>query len=437
MNSEIYGDDFFNSLFEGSDIKSKNYKKYYLPMLKQITEIESMVDVGCGIGVLLKSAIECGIEEVIGIDPYNGGELLQIPQDRFLSFDLSKIDEQYDVLINMINEKKFDLAACLEVGEHLPDYCANNLVRFLTSCSNLVFFSAAIPGQCGDGHINEQWPIYWEKIFKKYGYVRVDYFRKKLWNEYEIEGYYRQNICLYVKEDKLQGYPLLKKFIEDGENDILPKHMVHPTVYNYSIKHYLEEFHQERYPRVDISKENISNTKVLLNREEILEKMPKGGVMAEVGVAYGDFSLEMIRICKPKKIYCIDIWEMEERWSRFNENMKEYIDSGLVEVMKGDSIDMLRKIPDGSLDFVYIDAMHDYEHPRRELNICKDKIKKNGFISGDDYVVLNIFEKPIMQYGVVNAVNEFMVNEHFEMIYLTLDNLFRTPSYCLKKIQEG
>lgn len=435
MNKEIYSEKFFKSLDDSSSEKRSMYLKYYIPVLKDLCDIHSVLDVGCGIGVLLRSFLSAGVEHVVGIDGYEGGELLQIPHESYIYFDLSKIDTEYNKLDKEISISHFDLAISLEVGEHLSDFCAENLIRLLTSYSDLVMFSAAIPGQCGDGHINEQWPSYWEKLFNKQKYIRIDYFRKLFWDKLDIAGYYRQNIYLYVKEDRVSNYPQIVNFLNSGENEMLPRHIVHPTVYNYSLKHNLEEYRPDRYPRVQLRPENISNAQILLNRSEILSKIPSGGIYAEVGVAYGDFSLEIIKKLSPKKIYCIDIWEVEERWSRFLENMAPYIESGLVEVMKGDSIDMLRRIEDASLDFVYIDAMHDYEHPKKELSLCKNKVKENGYIAGDDYVVINVFEKPIMQYGVVNAVNEFMVKEDYELCYLTIDNLYRTPSYCLRKIR--
>ena len=435
MNKEIYSEGFYKSLDNEAKSKSSMYLEYYIPLLRGICNIHSVIDVGCGIGILLDSFLSIGVEQVVGIDGYGGGDLLQIPRESFISFDLSKIDTEYGELEKQIPSSRFDLAVSLEVGEHLPDYCAESLIRLLTSYSDLVLFSAAIPGQCGDGHINEQWPSYWEKLFKKQGYIRVDYFRKDSWDERNIAGYYRQNIYIYVKEDMISNYPKIAEFIYDGGNEMLPRHIVHPTVYNYSIKHILEEYRPERYPRVELKSYNISNARVLLDRNEILSKIPAGGIYAEVGVAYGDFSLEIIKRLNPKKLYCIDIWEVEERWNRFLENMAPYIESGLVEVMKGDSVDMLKKLEDDSLDFVYIDAMHDYEHPKRELSLCKDKVKETGYIAGDDYVVINVFEQPIMQYGVVNAVNEFMVKENYELCYLTIDNLYRTPSYCLRKIR--
>jgi hypothetical protein len=51
--------------------------------------------------------------------------------------------------------KTFDLTLCLEVGEHLPQNAANILIESLCALSEVIVFSAAIPGQGGQRHINE------------------------------------------------------------------------------------------------------------------------------------------------------------------------------------------------------------------------------------------------------------------------------------------
>ena len=44
------------------------------------------------------------------------------------------------------------------------------LVATITKHGDAVLFSAAIPGQGGQDHLNEQWPEYWQKKFEVNGY---------------------------------------------------------------------------------------------------------------------------------------------------------------------------------------------------------------------------------------------------------------------------
>jgi hypothetical protein len=88
----------------------------------------------------------------------------------------------------------------LEVAEHLPEKVGQRLIRSLTEASSLVLFSAAIPGQQGLDHINEQWPSYWQAIFKDYGFQRLDPIRRHIWHNELVDWWYRQNVYLYASE---------------------------------------------------------------------------------------------------------------------------------------------------------------------------------------------------------------------------------------------
>ena len=427
----IYDQEFYSKL-GGDKQKEYSFRNYYIPELQNIAEIKSAIDIGCGTGMLLHELEKLGIQDVIGIDRYCGEELLQIPSRKFYSYNLEEISEGIENIWNEIGNKRFDIACCLEVVEHLSTYCANNIVKLLTMCSDLILFSAAIPYQGGDGHINEQWPSYWEEKFNKMGYVRIDWFRRKFWDKFDCIGYYRQNIVLYVKADCINRYPLLETFRSEG-NDLMPMHVVHPTVYNYSVRNSLKEFSKDKYPATALEQQHIEKVKVLCNREEMLKRLPKNRVCVEIGVAIGGFSKKILEICKPQKLYCIDIWNDDKTYQKALEELKDGIDSNIVEIMKGDSVELLRALQDESVDFIYIDANHDYIHPKKELELCDKKIKKDGYIGGHDYVMANVHETPMIQYGVINAVNKFVVNNNYEFVYLTLENLYTSPSFCLKK----
>ena len=67
-------------------------------------------------------------------------------------------------------DRGFDLAQCLEVAEHLTESSADLLVKTLTDLAPLALFSAAHPGQGGQGHLNERWPVYWQRRFSQHGF---------------------------------------------------------------------------------------------------------------------------------------------------------------------------------------------------------------------------------------------------------------------------
>lgn len=433
MNN-IYTEEFYNKL-KSDHLKENQFRKYYVPEILSMIDVKSFIDIGCGTGMLLSLFKEKGVAHVKGVDLCNEEGLMQIPKEDFINFNLNHLKDEEDALLRHLDKFKYDCVSCLEVAEHLSVDNAKALVHLLTCLSDVVWFSAAIPFQGGDGHINEQWPEYWEKIFLELDYVRVDWFRRKFWDEYECMGYYRQNMLLYIKRSALNGYPKIKKFYET-ENDLLPKHVVHPTTYSYSVKHRDDGISFEKYPKTKLLDKHLENAQLLQDRDALLYKLPKNGVCAEVGVATGEFSRKIIDICCPKKLYCIDIWLDEEAYEQTKERLRDEISSGQVVLLRGDSRELLETLKDESLDFVYIDAMHDYEHPRQELDVCRRKVVKDGLICGHDYTLLDIKMSPIEQYGVVEAVNQFVVNNDYEFIYFTMEHLFMNPSYCIRKRKE-
>lgn len=163
-----------------------------VPELLKFGRIVSVLDVGCGLGTWLRAFQEHGINDCIGIDgDHVDRAKLQIPESLFVVQDLA----------NPITfGRKFDLVLCLEVAEHLPEASADLLVEFLVQNGDRIVFGAAIPGQGGQNHLNEQWPLYWQNKFSKYGYYFHDALRPKFWNNPDVFFWYSQNLFLVTKE---------------------------------------------------------------------------------------------------------------------------------------------------------------------------------------------------------------------------------------------
>jgi SAM-dependent methyltransferase len=157
-----------------------------LPSLLDSVKPKSLLDVGCGMGVWLKAALELGISDVYGIDGVEiSAEQLLIPHEVFRQQDLT---QEWNL------NRHFDALLCLEVAEHLDCDFAPQLVANLTRHSDNIYFSAACPGQAGQHHVNCQWPDYWQQLFNNQGFVCSDALRWKIWNDSRIEPWYRQNI---------------------------------------------------------------------------------------------------------------------------------------------------------------------------------------------------------------------------------------------------
>ncbi len=191
-----------------------------IPEILRLIQIKSVIDFGCGIGTFLKVCKLYCVEEVMGVDgPWVDKNLL-----------LKNINIEEFTEANLIEEflpkSKFDLAICLEVAEHIPENSADLFIKNLVSCSDVILFSAAIPGQIGQNHINEQWPNYWVEKFDYFNYSIYDIIRPLFWENEKLSIWYRQNMFLFIKNGKEILIDNIEKF---PQNKII--NIVHPNYF--------------------------------------------------------------------------------------------------------------------------------------------------------------------------------------------------------------
>jgi SAM-dependent methyltransferase len=172
-----------------------------VPLFYDIVKPKSVVDVGCGLATFLHVFEQkYGVTDVLGIDGtwVDKNKLSKyISVAKFVETDLEKPIEL---------SRKFDLALCLEVSEHLKEQSAQTIVQSLTNISDVVIFSAAIPNQLGDNHLNEQWADYWQALFAEKGFRFYDCIRPLIWENDQLFYWYKQNMFLAIKEE----HPLSK-----------------------------------------------------------------------------------------------------------------------------------------------------------------------------------------------------------------------------------
>jgi hypothetical protein len=137
--------------------------------------------------------------------------------------------------------------------------------------------------------------------------------------------------------------------------------------------------------------------------------------VAEVGVAEGRFSLDIVR-WGVKRLYLVDAWrcmphqrgDAAEPQAWHDANLQACMDRlaehwANVVFLRGLSVDMAQKVPDGSLDLVHLDGDHSYEGVAGDLVAWLPKLRAGGIMSGHDYLNTD--------YGVMRAVREVM-GEH-------------------------
>lgn len=162
--------------------------------------------------------------------------------------------------------------------------------------------------------------------------------------------------------------------------------------------------------------------KIFETRNDILDTLPKGLVIAELGVFNGEFSQIILDTCEPKELILIDLWDGDNIMSGdVNGNNPKKIDGKTlytsvtdkflknknVTIHKGYTTEVLKQYPDNYFDLIYIDADHSYSGCKSDLEISYLKTKNGGFIMGHDYEQNFEKSKKIYNFGVKKAVDKF------------------------------
>lgn len=125
---------------------------------------------------------------------------------------------------------------------------------------------------------------------------------------------------------------------------------------------------------------------------------------AEIGVRYGYFSEYLLKNCPSfQTYYAIDCWESNKENDDPEQSYKIAQDKLLplnATLLKKYSLEASKIWPDYTFDFVYIDALHDYESVKADINAWFHKVKRGGILAGHDYSS----DWP----GVMQAVNELV-----------------------------
>jgi predicted O-methyltransferase YrrM len=151
---------------------------------------------------------------------------------------------------------------------------------------------------------------------------------------------------------------------------------------------------------------------------------------AEIGVYMGDFSIDLCQTVQNLELICVDPWEdfgpagpsrrhMEERYQHCVKRLSQY----QVTFMRMPSLEAVKQIPDESLDFVYIDALHDFNNAILDIIEWERKVKHGGIVAGHDYTIE-------YQVGVIEAVRAYTKANNVHKYYVTFqDDVSKAPSW--------
>lgn len=136
-------------------------------------------------------------------------------------------------------------------------------------------------------------------------------------------------------------------------------------------------------------------------------------VGAEIGVAQGNHAKILCDNIPGLKLYCVDIWDRYKGYLEYTNRIKKYYREAQERLAPYDcvfvkkfSMEALEDFEDRSLDFVYIDAAHDFFHVVEDLKWAR-KVRYGGVVFGHDYKRHRGGERKYIVH-VKDAVQAFM-----------------------------
>lgn len=207
ISREIYMKDpcdlYTSEFFSGRRHRKRMYREKSMgKCIVECLDAKSVIDYGCGLGLLLEGVLESGVKNILGIEySYKSASPF-----------ISKHMQSY-IRFGNVMEKcdcgKFDCVVSIEVAEHILEEKSDVFVDNLVDSSNMyVILTAAPPGQGGIGHINEQKKQFWIDKIEKKGFKNstdvLGKFRAKLAEEkVKLPVFVKRNMMIFKRDIQL------------------------------------------------------------------------------------------------------------------------------------------------------------------------------------------------------------------------------------------
>jgi hypothetical protein len=149
----------------------------------------------------------------------------------------------------------------------------------------------------------------------------------------------------------------------------------------------------------------------------LVQQFYQKGLGAEIGIEYGHNSNQILEEWKGK-IICVDMFVRDEA--------RHLLANKPVQFVQASSVEAAKSVADGALDFVYIDADHDYKNAKQDLLAWFPKVRHGGIVAGHDYLNWSKEEGAQGDFGVKAAVDEFCVKNGYAL-HTTKDDFWTMP----------
>lgn len=186
---------------------------------------------------------------------------------------------------------------------------------------------------------------------------------------------------------------------------------------------------------------------------ELLNCLGLHGEAAEVGVQAGVHADSFLRKWQGRRLRLVDLWSSVDsspheeslfyvdisnanftglsHWDSCLARMDPHLKSGRAVTLKMDSVSAAELIADGELDFVYLDARHDFAGVVADVQAWWPKVRVGGIFAGHDFVD---GEFPEGDFFWISALRE-VLPEVSAAVKVTREK-GRYPSFYLQKVQD-
>jgi predicted O-methyltransferase YrrM len=155
-----------------------------------------------------------------------------------------------------------------------------------------------------------------------------------------------------------------------------------------------------------LPKDLIADCRMCADRVDLIDRLPKDGVVAELGTYKGEFAKLILARATPQRLHLIDI--------DFTGTDPAVLADSRVTQHNGLTHETIATFPDGHFDWVYVDADHSYAGVKRDAEASAAKLKPGGFLVFNDFAHI---DPQLGRYGVHRAVVEFAIAQRWPMAF--------------------
>lgn len=186
--------------YEQSAATSDDASRCILAAFAYLDIPETMIDLGCGSGAMCRVASRLGCVSD-GFDSATD----QMTMAGNMSLHRADLTDRHAVLTGL----SANLVLCLEVAEHIARGEDEEVLlqNVNSTTEDVLLFSAAVPGQGGCGHVNEQPHGYWRNKLSDIGLVEDASLTERLrrvWSEVAPSAWwYGQNVMVWRRQNEV------------------------------------------------------------------------------------------------------------------------------------------------------------------------------------------------------------------------------------------